>query len=604
MVVLDLVVLHKTICMSILDSIALHQSLRLISSIKGVEVTGDWKEPITNIWTLPLCLELIKAESTPYIPFKTNWVVVIDFEKDVWGKTLLYPAADKETVVATFPHQMFNGYRHDNLASCRSGNLCTSSAFDNIAANRNAIPAEPQSTIERIVWHVNRALEWLSSAASDRLSIQGSPYELPDYNFGKHATLGALAYYEDEKSLTTWQETAATSGVVELAVIGNTNNFVTKRFLDRKGETVYTPEWGNRVSKHQKTIPALWLMLPKIPVVNNWQAPSTIAELQEACKDFNTILDPLWNRLGDANPALLLIGAPVPKTVGGDLSHIHWQALFVSDGPKPQNRKTWPGLVKNHMAMGKRHISWFSRSENWHPKELQSRGRLSNNLCDANVLLLGAGALGSCLAEQLTRMGVKKMTIVDADRLEAGNLVRHTLTIDNLYELKAEAIAKRLNNSNPSADISFINAQIPDHTNNKDIQTAVTNADIIIDATADDEVLKAMPLSSVRSGIPVVSCSLSIESAHLYFFAHQSDKINWQMFDEWYAPFRLQQDALVNQMDLPRGLGCWHPLIPARLNRIQSLSGIAVELIEQLYDDNDFLPAKEVITWSIPVLKR
>ena len=42
----------------------------------------------------------------------------------------------------------------------------------------------------------------------------------------------------------------------------------------------------------------------------------------------------------------------------------------------------------------------------------------------ANVLLIGAGGLGCLTAELLTRAGVGKITILDADQIETSNLQR------------------------------------------------------------------------------------------------------------------------------------------------------------------------------------
>ena len=73
-------------------------------------------------------------------------------------------------------------------------------------------------------------------------------------------------------------------------------------------------------------------------------------------------------------------------------------------------------------------------------------------------------------------------------------------------------------------------------------------------------------------------------------------------FDEWYAPYRLQQNELAEQIDLPRGIGCYNPLTPAPLNRIAGLGGVAVELLEQVYGQPISLPVSLSHTWRVPLL--
>lgn len=588
--------------MSLLNQVALDHSLTLVQTIKGVNIQGPWQKlPGKNIYTLPLCLELIEAEPTPFIANETDWFLVVDFEEDEWGKTQLFPAAGERGISVTFPHQMFNGYAHRYVPSCKSGNLCTASGFDGLAANRNAIPAEPSTTIDRVYWHVCRGMEWLKSAANNTLCLPGSPFELPDFSFGKHAGSAWLAYHEDEESLKKWAATSIESGIVELANFPKDAIFTTLRFFDtKKKEVIHEPEWGYTVKQLTSVFHAFWIRLPEMPVVNNWQAPSTIKELQEVLaihgKNLSDMLDPLWNKLSENHPCILLVGAPIPQKIGGALTYMHWQPMFVGHVPKGRRQKGWTALLRHHMKLEKHPISWIGRSENWHPEQLQSRGRLKPELCNAKILLIGGGAFGSNLAELLVRMGVNNLVLVDFERLEAGNLVRHTLSLNNLNQVKAKALADRLNLCSASANVTYIETKVP-NASNKDLHRAIDEADIIIDATADDDVLKSLPV--LKSAVTVISCSLSLQSEHLFLYANNGQDFSWADFDDWFLPFRLKQNELLQNMDLPRGVGCWHPLTPARLNRIQSLSGIAVELIEEIYNGQPTMPVKKAIEWPV-----
>ena len=69
-----------------------------------------------------------------------------------------------------------------------------------------------------------------------------------------------------------------------------------------------------------------------------------------------------------------------------------------------------------------------------------------------HAVLIGAGALGSALAETLTRAGIGTLTIVDRDYVEASNLQRQFLYSDADARMrlpKAIAARNRLNAINP-----------------------------------------------------------------------------------------------------------------------------------------------------------
>src|SRR5688572_11153576 len=79
----------------------------------------------------------------------------------------------------------------------------------------------------------------------------------------------------------------------------------------------------------------------------------------------------------------------------------------------------------------------------------------------SSVLLIGGGALGGMVADLLVRGGLRHLTILDNDDLEAGNLGRHVLGMDNLGKGKAHALARKLNLSSPHANVESIHCVFP-----------------------------------------------------------------------------------------------------------------------------------------------
>src|SRR5690606_1733286 len=75
-----------------------------------------------------------------------------------------------------------------------------------------------------------------------------------------------------------------------------------------------------------------------------------------------------------------------------------------------------------------------------HSRDAASAASLANK----HVVLVGAGSLGSQVAMQLARAGVGRLTLIDPDILNAENLGRHVLGIDDLGRYKVDAMRDRL----------------------------------------------------------------------------------------------------------------------------------------------------------------
>jgi tRNA A37 threonylcarbamoyladenosine dehydratase len=76
----------------------------------------------------------------------------------------------------------------------------------------------------------------------------------------------------------------------------------------------------------------------------------------------------------------------------------------------------------------------------------------------ANVLVVGMGGVGSMAAEMICRSGVGKMTIVDADIIQPGNLNRQIpATHSNLNRVKAVVMGERLLDINPGLQLTVLN---------------------------------------------------------------------------------------------------------------------------------------------------
>ena len=551
----------------------------------GVAVTGSWAPTITPVgtwWGLRVRLALMGAQPTDGVPTTSDWVVAVDPGSEA---VRVYPASVGDIVTATFGHQDFNG-RAEPAWGVRSGYLCTASSTHKLATARAAEYDEPADLYTRVLWHVDRALDWLRDAAKDRLHKNGEPFELPDYKTRGRQT-GTLAVYEDAASLESWWD-APRVGLAEVVRIGDRSHGAdaVRGWRDLDGRDVVRPPWGTYVGALDGRQRAAWLRLNALPVVGPWQAPASGPELLDAARaqglDPRELLAPVWRHLRGLADALLLVGAPIPARFGEGVSTMHWQALRLPTlgREKPRTRAVRDGKDFARVLGHAQALDWVPTTENWHPDVIGSRGQLRRELCEMTVVLIGVGALGSIVADALVRMGVRLLVVVDHDRYEAGNGVRHRLTLGEVGALKAPALAAQLNASNPSACVRGFAVSLPSDA--AEVRTALAEADLVVDCTASDALLADLSALELRADARVVSGSVGLGADRLYMFSDRADRFTKRAFDAWFGLHRRQEHEAAAALGLPQAAGCWHPVTPVPYHRLLRQAGRFVERMDEL----------------------
>lgn len=70
------------------------------------------------------------------------------------------------------------------------------------------------------------------------------------------------------------------------------------------------------------------------------------------------------------------------------------------------------------------------------------------------AVILGCGSVGSLVAMELARSGVAHFLLVDADTMEYHNICRHQCGIEDVGDLKVNALKRKLMNINPKVEVA------------------------------------------------------------------------------------------------------------------------------------------------------
>lgn len=122
------------------------------------------------------------------------------------------------------------------------------------------------------------------------------------------------------------------------------------------------------------------------------------------------------------------------------------------------------------------------------PDEIGARSARSEDAIARRVTVVGAGSVGSKIAETLLRSGVHHLTLVDGDVMLPGNLERHALDWRDVGFRKVHGLKRRLLHIVPGAAIQVVDANLnwqrSARTHAWQVE-ALAAGHVVVDATGD-----------------------------------------------------------------------------------------------------------------------
>jgi ThiF family len=538
-----------------------------------VRIVEDWRPCVDQTngdWQLLLELTPKGLSSGHRVSASTRWFFLVDAAYPR-GTIHILPAKEGGLEL-TFAHQFPNTATRANVP-WRDGSMCVveTTPGHQLAIARN----DPRTADERLVWYVGRALDWLVAASKDELIATGDPFELPYYWAPGLTAPVLVAFNEGPTSFGAWMSTDAEVGVADIGIVKDRpfQTVAVKEFRAKDGRTIVQPRWGARLSGADATTHAFWVRLRGVPVVPPWAAPATWGALRAIARaqdlDLNRAVGSIARRFRDGRPHIALIGFPMPVRRGEAASLMHWLAAYLDP---------LGGTFRRGPLADDAPIRWLA-SANWHADQLGSRGRFEKGLADRMVAVLGCGALGSVVAELLVRGGVTDIVVVDRDEVEAGNLVRHTLGIEQIGWPKAASLAAHLNEISPNVTATAIGATFPllSATDTERIRQAT----LIVDTTGNDEVVDAVGAFDWGEELrEFASISFSYGAERLYSYIARIGALDPEQYlaaaGRWIAADKRLTEELHWE-----GAGCRYPIFPARADDVNALAALAVRDLDE-----------------------
>ena len=139
----------------------------------------------------------------------------------------------------------------------------------------------------------------------------------------------------------------------------------------------------------------------------------------------------------------------------------------------------------------------------------------------SKVFIVGAGGLGSPIADLLCRAGVGEIGIIDHDKVSLSNLNRQTLfNSRDINKYKVQVLKQKLKKINPLVKVNIFKKKIDE----KNINHLISKYQIIVDASDNFETKFLLNKKSIQFKKKFVVGAISRFDGHIFVFDFKNNK--------------------------------------------------------------------------------
>jgi len=143
-------------------------------------------------------------------------------------------------------------------------------------------------------------------------------------------------------------------------------------------------------------------------------------------------------------------------------------------------------------------------------------------ILSSKVLVIGAGGLGSPVAEFLSRAGVGSIGVVDDDKVSLSNLHRQSLynTLD-IGKFKVEIVKNKIKKINPNTKVTIYRVRL----NNNNFKKIINNYDYVVDGSDNFTTKFLLNDFCLKFKKILVTGAISKFDGHIFTFNFKNKKI-------------------------------------------------------------------------------
>lgn len=265
---------------------------------------------------------------------------------------------------------------------------------------------------------------------------------------------------------------------------------------------------------------------------------------------------------------------------------VHWQAMmvFMDDLPIEPFRV---GTGKNRLWLTEftQGLIHWTETIDISYQYFFGRGAMPAELANKKILIMGVGAIGSIVAETLTRCGAKKLTLCDIDNKEPGNVCRSAYPFYTGVTEKTLDLESLLTQISPHVDCATLKSVFDavvkryaaEHENITVLANLFDEVDVIFDCTTDNQLMRVVDAIGTKAQVVNLSITNHAQDLICAFSPNVTETV-------LLVYGMLKRDV---ETDMYNPIGCWNPTFKASYNDIESKVQFAMKHIIRMLSSEE-----------------
>lgn len=257
---------------------------------------------------------------------------------------------------------------------------------------------------------------------------------------------------------------------------------------------------------------------------------------------------------------------------------VYWQAmmLFMDDLPIEPVRM---GTGKNRLWFTdfKQGLIQWAETVDISYKYFFGRGAMPEELANKKILIMGIGAIGSIVAETLTRCGAKSLTLYDIDNKEPSNVCRSAYSFYSGITEKTLDMENFLTQISPHVECTSLKSIVDlviktyaaEHEDKSALAKLFDEFDVIFDCTTDNQLMRVMDSAGTKAQLVNLSITNHAQDLICAFSPNVTETVLLI-----YGLLKRNTEA-----DMYNPTGCWTPTFKASYNDIECKVQVAMKHI-------------------------